>query len=391
MKQPLIFAGARTPIGRAHKGGLVDVDAAELARVATQAAIERSGIDPAVLDDFVLAESMQGGGVLARYVAVSLGLTHVPGLAVNRHCAAGLGAIQTAAATIGVGMADVVLAGGTESMSSTPALLKSVPASARDPKPWQPLSHPDTPEAPAWDMSVTVGEATARLAGISRTDADAWAMRSHLNASSAMADGRFAEEIVPVTTTDASGAKRTIHHDEHPRPNTTMERLAALPLLHPEIPGAIVTAGNSAGLNDAAAIIVMGHEETARSQGVAPLARVVSWATVGVEPERTGLAPTLAIPQALDRAGMKLDDLDLVEINEAFASMAVASVRHLGLDPDRVNVNGSGCALGHPIAATGARMVVTMLYELRQRGASIGCVSMCAGGGMGSALILELL
>ena len=179
--------------------------------------------------------------------------------------------------------------------------------------------------------------------------------------------------------------------DEHPRGDTTLERLASLQPLHPELPNPTVTAGNAAGLNDAAAAVLLMSDAAAAEQGATPLARIVSWASVGIDPVITGLAPTKAIPKALDRAGMKIGDIELFEINEAFCSMAVASTRILELDHAIVNVNGSGCGLGHPIAATGARMVVSMIHELRKRDQTVGCVAMCAGGGMGSALILELL
>ena len=272
-----------------------------------------------------------------------------------------------------------------------PVSTKSVPASARSYEPWMSPSHPETPEAPAWDMSITVGENTARLAGVSRAAADEWAFHSHMRAAASVADGRFADEIVAVEVPDGAGGTRAFTIDEQPRPDTSLEKLAALPVLHPEIEGATVTAGNAAGLNDAAAAVMLVSDDYASAHGLTPLARIRGWASVGVDPVRTGLAPTIAIPKALDRSGMAIGDVDLFEINEAFCSMAVASSRQLGLDHDVVNVNGSGCGLGHPIAATGARMVVTMLHELRRRGGTVGCVSMCAGGGMGSALIVEVL
>jgi acetyl-CoA C-acetyltransferase len=387
----VIIAAARTPIGRANKGSFLDVDAFELAEVAVKAAIDRSGVPAADIDDIVLAESLQGGGVIARNVAVRLGLTNVPGLADNRHCAAGLSAIQIAAGSIRAGMDRVVVAGGTESLSSMPQNLKSIPASAREYSQWMSPSHPSTPEAPAFDMSITVGENTSRIAGISRAEADEWAYHSHMRAAAARDEGRFAEEIVAVTVSDGEGGSRDVRDDEQPRADTTVERLAALPLLHPELPGATVTAGNAGGLNDGSAAVVLTAADYARTNGLDALARIVGWASVGIEPERTGLAPTVAIPKALGRAGIDPGNVDLFEINEAFCSMAVASSRALGLDHDIVNVNGSGCGLGHPIAATGARMVVTMVHELRRRGGTIGCVAMCAGGGMGSALVLELL
>jgi acetyl-CoA acetyltransferase family protein len=387
MTEAVIVAVARTAIGRARKGSLVDVDAFELARAALGGAVGRSGIPAAEIDDIVLAESMQGGGVIGRYVAVEMGLAQVPALADNRHCAAGLSAVQIAAGSIRAGMDRVVVAGGTESLSSMPRVLKSVPASARDYQPWGPATHPETPTAPAWDMSVTVGDNTARLAGVTRGQADEWALHSHLRAAACVEQGLFDDEIVPVNL-PGGGVFDT---DEHQRADTTLDRLAALKLLHPESEGAVTTAGNSAGLNDAAAAVVITSDDYAAANGLTALARVVSWASTGVPPERTGLAPTIAIPKALSRAGMKAADVDLYEINEAFASVAVACSRALDIDHGIVNVNGSGCGLGHPVAATGARMVITMLGELRRRGQSVGCVSMCAGGGMGSALVLEML
>jgi acetyl-CoA acetyltransferase family protein len=390
MTDAVIVAGARTPIGRSHKGSLLDVDAFELGKVAIGAAIDRSGIPADDIDDIVLAESLQGGGVIARYVAVELGLDSVPGLADNRHCAAGLSAVQIAAGSIRAGMDRVVVAGGTESLSSMVMGQKSVPASAKDPQLWMSPANPPTPEAPPFDMALSVGENTARIAGVTREEADEWAFHSHHRAAHARDEGWFDQEIVPVQVPDGAGMT-TFARDEHPRADTTLEKLASLPVLHPELEKAVVTAGNAAGLNDAAAAVVVTADDYAATHGLVPLARIVSWASVGVEPERTGLAPTLAIPKALDRAGMALGDIDLFEINEAFCTMAVASTRALAIDHDIVNVNGSGCGLGHPIAATGARMVVSMLHELRRRDQTMGCVAMCAGGGMGSALILELL
>jgi acetyl-CoA acetyltransferase family protein len=391
MTDAVIVAGARTPIGRSHKGSLLDVDAFELGKVATGAAIDRAGIPAEDIDDIVLAESLQGGGVIARYVAVELGLDSVPGLADNRHCAAGLSAVQIAAGSIRAGMDRVVVAGGTESLSSMVMGQKSVPASAKDPQLWMSPANPPTPEAPPFDMALSVGENTARITGVTREEADEWAFHSHHRAAHARDEGWFDQEIVPVQVPDGAGGRRDFARDEHPRADTTLEKLASLPVLHPELEKAVVTAGNAAGLNDAAAAVVVTADDYAATHGLVPLARIVSWASVGVEPERTGLAPTLAIPKALDRAGMAIGDIDLFEINEAFCTMAVASTRALGIAHDIVNVNGSGCGLGHPIAATGARMVVSMLHELRRRERTMGCVAMCAGGGMGSALILELL
>jgi acetyl-CoA C-acetyltransferase len=384
MPDAFILSAARTPIGRARKGSLVSVDAYELAEVAVSAAVERSQIPITDLDDLVLAESLQGGGVIARNIAVRLGMTGVPGVAVNRHCASGATAVQLAAATVMAGMADVIVAGGTESASTMPRLSKVAPG-AQEPTRWSPQSHPDAPGVPAFDMSITIGENTARLHHVTREQADAWSARSQQRALNAITKGYFDDEIVAVPINNGEGMFGT---DEHPR-DTTPEALAGLKVLHPEIPGAVVTAGNSAGINDAAAALVIGSADFAASHGLTPLARIRGWASVGVDVEHTGMAPVTAIPQALKRSGLTLDDVDLFEINEAFATMAVACTRDLGLDESIVNVNGSGISLGHPIAATGARMAVSVIHELARQDSHIGVVAMCAGGGMGSAMVIE--
>jgi acetyl-CoA C-acetyltransferase len=384
MPDAFILSAARTPIGRARKGSLVSVDAYQLAEVAVSAAVERSQIPITGLDDLILAESLQGGGVIARNIAVRLAMTGVPGVAVNRHCASGATALQLAAATIMAGMADVIVAGGTESASTMPRLSKVLPG-AEEATRWSPQSHPDAPGVPAFDMSVTIGENTARLHHVSREQADEWSARSQQRALNAIAKGYFDDEIVAVPINNGGGMFGT---DEHPR-DTTPEALAGLKVLHPEMPGAVVTAGNSAGINDAAAALVVGSSAYAASNGLTPLARIRGWASVGVDVEHTGMAPVTAIPQALKRSGLTLDDVDLFEINEAFATMAVACTRDLGLDESIVNVNGSGISLGHPIAATGARMAVSVIHELRRRDSHVGVVAMCAGGGMGSALVIE--
>jgi acetyl-CoA C-acetyltransferase len=385
----VIVAATRTPIGRSRKGRLASVDAFALARVAVAEAIERSGVPAADVDDLVLAESLQGGGVIARHTAVSLGLCHVPGLAVNRHCAGGQAAVQTAVASICADATDVVVAGGTESMSSMPMVMR--PGQDGTPQPWMSPSHPDLPEAPAFDMSITVGENTARLAGLTRRDVDEWAAYSHGQAVASQDAGYFVDEIVAVPLPDSGDGVTEISVDEHPRRGVTSATLAELPLIHPEVEGATVTAGNAAGVNDAAAAIVVTSAAYAAAHDLRPIGAVRQWANVGVDPVETGLAPVAAIEQVLSRAGLYTSDIDLWEINEAFCAVPVAVTRKLGIDPATVNVNGSGCSLGHPIAATGTRMIVTMLHEMRRRQVSLGCVAMCAGGGMGSALVLELL
>jgi acetyl-CoA C-acetyltransferase len=389
MPEALILSAARTPIGRARKGSLASMQAYQLAEVAVGAAVARSQLPADDIDDLMLAESLQGGGVIGRYIAVQMDMTSVPAVAINRHCAAGTTAVQLAAATIMAGMADAIVAGGTESASTMPRLSKVAPGAA-EPTRWSPPSHPEGPDIPAFDMSVTIGENTARLFDVTREQADAWSARSHQRAVHAINEGYFDEEIVGVEVT-RDGQAQTFGTDEHPRAGTTPDVLSTLKVLHPEIPGAVITAGNSAGVNDAAAALVIASQEVAHRHNLTPLARIRGWAAVGVDVARTGVAPVTAIPLALKRSGLSMGDVELVEINEAFATMAVACTRELGLDESIVNVNGSGISLGHPIAATGARMVVSMVHELARRGARIGVVAMCAGGGMGSALVIERL
>jgi acetyl-CoA C-acetyltransferase len=390
MKNPVVVEALRTPIGRARKGSLVTRDAFELAQVVVGAVLERTKIEPGEIDDIVIAESLQGGGVIARHTAVVLGLERVPGLATNRHCAAGLGAIAAAAGSIAAGMDRVVLAGGTESMSTMPTCQKRLAAGAA-PQLWMPPSHPETPDAPAFDMSITVGQNTAVLAGLSRTDVDQWAIYSHARAIESIDSGAFASQIVPVEIQGEGGRVQLFETDEHPRRGLTLAGMAELKVIHPEIEGFTVTAGNAAGVNDAAAAVLLMDPDYATANGVEPLAAIRSWAAVGVAPGRTGMAPIDAIPKALARARVDQGDIDLFEINEAFCAVPVATTRALGIDQEICNVNGSGCSLGHPIAATGARMVVTMVHELRRRRARLGCVSMCAGGGMGMAMVVEAL
>ena len=376
MPEAVIVSALRTPVGTAFKGTLRDTTAYELAHhVVSNAAAE---LDSAPVDDVILAEGMHGGGVIARHAALTAGLTAVPGLAVNRHCAASLAAVQCAAASVRAGMDRLILAGGVNSTSTAP---KSQMRNGQEWVDWFPPTHPDRPDAPNMDMSITVGWNAAVKAGVSREEMDAWALRSHRNAIAAIDEGRFKEEIVPIETPHG-----LFSVDENPRRDTSMEKLAALKPVHPEIEGFSITAGNASGGNDAAALLAIASERL----GLPALATVRAWASVGVDPADTGLAPVEAIPKALARAGISLADVDLFEINEAFASMCVATIKLLDIDPDLVNVNGSGCSLGHPIAATGARMLVTLVYELRRRGGGIGVAAMCVGGGMGSATVIEV-
>jgi len=389
MPDAVIVAAARTPIGTARKGTLLDVSAFDLAKYAVAETLKRSGIPSNDVDDLALGESLQGGGDIARYTAVDLGLTEIPGLALNRHCASGMASVQGAAASIMAGMDTVVIAGGAESLSTSPTTMKRK-MGTDDYEQWMSPSHPATPDAPAFDMSITVGYNTAQAAGLNRADCDAWAFRSHERAIAAIDEGRLEEEIVAIEVTMRDGTTKIFDTDEHPRRGGTMEKMASLKPLHPEIEDFPITAGNSSGLNDAAAAMMIVSSDYAKAHGLTPLGKIVSWASAGVMPRDTGLGPISAIPKALSRAGLGVNDVDLAEINEAFASVPVAACRTLGLSEDITNPNGSGCSLGHPVAATGARMIITTMYELRRRGGGIGLASMCAGGGMGSATVFEV-
>jgi acetyl-CoA acetyltransferase family protein len=388
MTEAVIVAACRTAIGTARKGTLVDVSAFDLAKYAVREVLDRAGLPDADVDDLVLGEVLQGGGDIARYAAIETGLTHVPGVAHNRHCASGMAAVHTAAGSIRAGMDRVVIAGGAESISSSPSSFKRV-LGTDESQPWMSPSHPEQPDAPAFDMSITVGWNSAQRAGVSREEMDFWAYTSHERALAATREGRLEPEIFPIDVVRRDGETVRFAVDEHPR-ETSIEKLANLKPLHPEIEDFSITAGNSSGLNDGSAALMIVADDYARAHGLMPLATVRSWASAGLEPRDTGLGPTKAIPKALGRAGLSIGDVDLFEINEAFASMCVATTRILEIDHAITNVNGSGCSLGHPVAATGARMIVTLIHELRRRGGGIGVASMCAGGGMGSATVLEV-
>ncbi len=389
MTEAVIVSALRTPIGTAFKGSLVETSGFDLAHLVLEESLQRTGIAPEDFDDVVLGETLYGGGAVARHAALTVGMTGVPGLALNRHCATGLSAVAIAAGSIKAGMDRCVVAGGVNSSSTSPQTLWRTPGT----QDWQPgisPTHPDSPEAPNMDMSISVGWNTAQRAGLTREDQDEWALESHRKAVRAIDEGRFADEVVPVKVSKADGTVMLFDTDEHPRRETSLEKLGSLRVLHPEIEGFSVTAGNAAGVNDAAAALVVTADDFAAEQGLTALATVRSWVSVGVDPADMGLAPIYAVPKALARAGMTLEDVDLFEINEAFASVPVAATRKLGIDPVKVNSSGSGCSLGHPVAASGARMLVTLVHELRRRGGGVGVAAMCAGGGMGGAVIIEV-
>ena len=389
MGEAVIVSACRTAIGTARKGSLIDVDPFDLAAEVVGAAVDRSGLPREEVDDVIMGETLAGGGDIARHAAIQAGLTDIAGLAVNRHCASGLAAVNTGAASILAGMECLVIAGGTHSTSLMPTSKRRVPGTD-DLATWMSPSHPDTPDAPNMDMTITVGWNAAQKAGVSREAMDEWALHSHEKAIAAIDKGRFDEEIVPIEVQHRDETTAVFAVDEHPRRGTTLEQLASLAPLHPEIEGFSITAGNSAGLNDGAAALAIASGDLAGRDGVERLGVIRAWANVGVPPAETGLAPIRSIPKALSRAGLTLADVDLFEINEAFASMCVATVNELGIDEGKVNSSGSGCSLGHPIAMTGARMLVTLVYELRRRGGGIGVAAMCAGGGMSTATVVEV-
>ncbi|PPJ24770.1 thiolase family protein [Nocardia nova] len=388
--EAVIISGARTAIGTAYKGSLTETDAFTLGTAAVAEAVRRAGVEPELVDDVILGESLYGGGAIGRYVAIEAGLVNAPGIAHNRHCASGLSTLQSAAASVIAGMDRIVVAGGVQSSSTAPTVNRRIPGSEEWEEDWLAPSHRETPDAPVRDMSITVGWNAAVKAGITRAQMDEWALRSHQRAVAAIDAGSFTEEIVPIEVTRRDGSTVAFAVDEHPRRTSSLEKLASLKPLHPEIEGFGITAGNAAGINDAAGAVVVADRALARERGIEPLAVVRAWASVGVAPADTGLAPAPAIEKVLARAGLSVGDVALWEINEAFASVAVAATRALGLDEEKVNVLGSGCSLGHPVAMTGTRMVLSLVHELRRRGGGVGVAAMCAGGGMGTAVVVDV-
>lgn len=391
MATPVIVGAVRTAIGRSFKGALVNTPPEALITTVLPEVIRRSGVDPSVIDDLIFAESHYGGGDLARYAATACGLEDIPGQSVNRHCAGSLTAIGNAAAQIGSGMERVLIAGGVQSLSMTPLTNWRIPGpELKFEEQWMPPTHVETPDAPAKDMSITVGWNTAQKVGITREEMDAWAARSHQRAIAAMDAGKFADEIIPLKITQADGSVTEFCVDEHPRRDTTVEKLAGLKVLHPEIEGFSITAGNSSGTNDAAAAVALVDRDYADAENLDVMGTVRAWGSVGVPPRDCGLGAVKVIGKVLQRAGLSVGDVSLWEINEAFASVPIAACREYGIDEEKVNFSGSGCSLGHPVAASGARMVATLTYELIRRGGGIGVAAMCAGGGQGGAVVVEV-
>ncbi|BDG58990.1 acetyl-CoA acetyltransferase [Caldinitratiruptor microaerophilus] len=386
MDEAVIVSGARTAVAR-ENGALRDLAPHQFGAHVVKAALARAGVDGREVDEVLFGNVMAGGGNIARLTALEAGLPfEVPAMTVDRQCGSGLQAICTAAQGIRLGEWRIVIAGGTESMTRAPYLLErpAAPYSRVPPRFVRPQLSPEWIGDPP--MGITA-ENVAERYGISREDQDAFALRSQQNAARALADGRFAGQIVPIDVPAGKGETRRFEVDEHPRPDTTMEKLSRLPPAFK--PGGTVTAGNSSGINDgAAAVIVMSSREAER-RGLRPLGRLVGWAVAGVDPNIMGMGPVPAVRKVLERTGLGLDDLDVIELNEAFAAQAVACIRELGLDMERVNPNGGAIALGHPVGATGAILTLKALYELRRSGGRYGLVTACIGGGQGIAAIFE--
>ena len=393
-----IVAAVRTPIGR-HGGSLASVRPDDLAAHAIRAVVARAGVDPALIDDVYFGDTNQAGEDnrnVARMAALLAGLPPtVPGATVNRLCASGLEAINCAARMIESGVGDIMVAGGVESMSRAPYVLsKADQAFGREQQifdttiGWRFVN----PRLAAMYPPISLGETAenvARAHGVSRADQDAFALASQQKWAAAHAAGRFRDEIAPVEIPQGRKPPIVFDTDEHPRPDTTLDKLAALKPAFSKAADATVTAGNSSGINDGAAALLLVEASRAQALGLKPLAYVGASASAGVDPAHMGIGPVPAVQKLLARTGVAAESIDLIELNEAFAAQAVACVRGLALDPARVNVNGGAIALGHPLGASGARIVVTLVHEMNRRGAKRGLASLCVGVGQGLATMFE--
>jgi acetyl-CoA acyltransferase len=391
MREAVIVSSVRTPVGRAFKGTLRATRPDDLAAVAIKGALDRvPQLDPKEIEDVILGcampEAEQGMNV-ARTASLRAGVPiEASAITINRFCSSGLQAIAMAAERIMSGGAEVIVAGGTESMSMVPMGGNKI-----SPNPWLVEHYPDS----YLSMGLTAERLATRF-GITRPAADEFSLRSHQKALAAIQAGKFDEETVPVsvsfTTPNGSKPKRQellFKIDEGPRADTSLPALASLkPAFHVK---GTVTAGNASQMSDGAAAAVVMSAERAQALGIKPLARYVSFATAGYKPEEMGLGPVFAIPKALKLAGLKLSDIDVIELNEAFAAQALAVIQEGHLDPERVNVNGGAVALGHPLGCTGAKLTATIIREMKRRNARFGLVTMCVGGGMGAAGIFENL
>ncbi|MDR7318153.1 acetyl-CoA C-acetyltransferase [Brevibacillus nitrificans] len=392
MREAVIVAGARTAIGRAKRGSLKDVHPVDMGGAVVSDLLRRvPQVKAEDIEDVIMGTATpeaELGMNMARLVSLRAGLpTSVPGITINRFCSSGLQSIAYAAQQIISGGADILVAGGIESMSLIPMVGHKVALN--------PTLVETMPEA-YMGMGHTAEEVAKRY-NVTREDQDAFSVVSHQRAAAAIASGKFQEEIVPLTVKqhsfDAAGnlqvKERVFQIDEGPRPDTSMEALAKLkPVFH--VQGS-VTAGNSSQTSDGAAAVLVMSAEKAEELGASPIAKFRSFTVGGVDPDVMGIGPIVAIPKALKMAGLRLEDIDLFELNEAFASQAVAVIRELGLDPEKVNVNGGAIALGHPMGCTGTKLTISILNELKRRGGKYGVVTMCVGGGMGAAGVFEML
>ncbi len=391
MRPVYVLSAARTPIGK-FGGSFASLAAADLGEVAAKAAIERSGLPAAAVDETIFGHARQAGGGpnTARQVSHRAGVPDsVPAYTINKACASSLKALTLGALSIAAGENDVVLAGGTECMSATPFMIPRLRFGLR-------MGHGEIVDGMYRDgflcplCGLLMGETAENLVreyGILRVEQDAYAAESQRRAKEAAASGRFADEIVPVPVPGKKGPV-TVEKDEHPRPDTTPESLSKLPPVF-DTENGTVHAGNSSGITDGAAALVLATEEMAKKAGVEPLARVAAWTSAGVEPTRMGIGPVPAIRALLKKTGRNLSEIDLIELNEAFAAQVIACARELSFDLARVNVNGGAIALGHPIGATGARITTTLLYEMKKRDAKTGIATLCVSGGMGMAVLFE--
>jgi 3-oxoadipyl-CoA thiolase len=397
MPDALILDAVRTPIGR-YGGVLATSRPDDLAAHVVKAAVERNGIDPASVDELYMGCTNQAGEDnrnVARMAGLLAGLpVEVPAVTVNRLCASGLEAAVQGSRQLRLGDAGLVLAGGVESMSRAPLVtLKPERGFPRGNTElvdttigWR-FVNPRMAEQYSTESMGETAENVAQRYGVSREEQDAFALESHRRAVAAAGAGRFDDEIVPVDVPQPKGDPVTVHADEGPRPDTSLERLSSLGTIFRV--GGTVTAGNSSQINDGAACLVLATEERARELGREPLARIVASGAAGVDPGVMGIGPVPATRKALERAGLKPDDIDLVELNEAFAAQVLASMRDLGFEHDKLNVNGGAIALGHPLGCSGARLLGTLAWELRRRGARYGVATMCIGVGQGLAAVIE--
>jgi 3-oxoadipyl-CoA thiolase len=401
MSEALIIDAVRTPMG-GYRGGLSAVRPDDLAAHVISAAVERTGLDPELVGDVYMGAANQSGEDnrdVARMGALLAGLpVEVPGVTVNRLCASGLEAVNQASRALRLGEGRVYLAGGVESMSRAPWVLPKPEAGlARGEQTlydttlgWR-MINPKMSERYSTEAMGETGENVAEKYGVSREEQDRFALQSHQRAVAARDEGRFDDQIAPIEVPPKSRRDEptTMAVDEGPRADTSLEKLAKLKPAFRE--GGTVTAGNSSTLNDGAACLVLADEEAAAEIGREPLARIVSIGVAGVDPAYMGIGPMVAIPKALERAGLKLDEIDLIELNEAFASQVLACAEGLGIEEERLNVNGGAIALGHPLGCSGARLMTSLVWELRRRGARYGIATLCVGVGQGVATVVEAL